>query len=484
MTDAPNHLAPAAAFAPASREQWRKLVDAVLKGARFEDRLIDKTADGLTIQPLYPRAPDATPVAGRAPGRPWQIMARIDHPDPDACNAEVLHELDHAADGLVLIPAGAIGAHGYGLQPRPTAIARTLAGVHLDAGIQIALEFSPHAPDLALALADLVARQGLAPRQVDIHFGLDPLGAFALSGGLPAPWRDLAPRLTATIADLARRGFQGPFALADGRVVHNAGGTEAQELAFALASAVAYLRALEAGGIALDAARRMIAFRLAADTDQFLTIAKFRALRQLWQTVEHHCGLTPEPISLAAETAWRTLTRDDVYGNILRATIAVFSANVGGADGITVLPFTSARGLADRFARRVARNTQLILREEAGVAWVSDPTAGTGWSEDLTSKLCGAAWALFQEIETAGGAAAALEQGLIQKAVAAARITRERALLDKTEGLIGANEYPEVADVAVLDIARMALADPPAAVTAEPLRPVRFAAPFEPAARL
>ena len=103
----------------------------------------------------------------------------------------------------------------------------------------------------------------------------------------------------------------------------------------------------------------MIAFRLTADADQFLTIAKFRALRRLWARVEESCGLAPAPAFVEAETAWRTMTRDDAYVNILRATIAVFSAGVGGADAITVLPFTAARGLPDRFARRVARNTQL-----------------------------------------------------------------------------------------------------------------------------
>ena len=160
--------------------------------------------------------------------------------------------------------------------------------------------------------------------------------------------------------------------------MHDAGGTEAQELAFALAAAVAYLRAFEAGGIALDAARRMIAFRLTADADQFLTIAKFRALRRLWQRVEESCGLAPAPAFIEAETAWRTMTRDDAYVNILRATIAVFSAGVGGADAITVLPFTAARGLPDRFARRVARNTQLVLLDEAGIAHVADPDRRRG----------------------------------------------------------------------------------------------------------
>src|SRR5262245_65131360 len=115
------------------------------------------------------------------------------------------------------------------------------------------------------------------------------------------------------------------------------------------------------------------------------------------------------------------MTRDDAYVNMLRATIAVFSAGVGGADAVTVMPFTTARGLPDRFARRVARNTQLVLLDEAGIAHVADPTAGTGWSEDLTTNLCRAAWALLQEIEAAGGVPAALERGLIQDKVAAAR---------------------------------------------------------------
>ncbi len=477
MTDA-DPLSLAAEFPPASQEQWRKLVDGVLKGASFAT-LESKSADGLTIEPLYPRAPDATPATDRAPRRRWQIAQRVDHPDADASNTEVLHELDNGADAVTLIPAGAIGAYGYGLAPTPDAIERAIAGVHLDAGITIALEYSPHAPGLASALAELVERQGLSPAAVDIRFGLDPLGAFARHGRSSAPWRERPPRIAAVVADLSKRGFKGPFAVADGRVVHDAGGTEAQELAFVLAVAVAYLRGLEAGGIALDAARRMIAFRLSADADQFLTVAKFRAMRRLWQRIEQSCGLTPAPALVEAETAWRTMTRDDAYVNILRATIAVFSAGIGGADTISVLPFTAARGLPDRFARRVARNTHLVLLEEAGIAHVADPTAGAGWSEDLTDKLSRSAWTLFQEIEAAGGVPAALEQGLIQSKVSAARTARERALADKKDALIGATDYHHIVDVPALDVPPVALPDLPTAATCEPLVPVRLAAPFE-----
>jgi methylmalonyl-CoA mutase len=480
MAEKPDPLPLAAEFPPATHAQWRALVEGVLKGAGFEERLQSRTADGLLIEPLYARA-NALPITGRKPGHPWQIMQRVDHPDAAASNSEALHELDNGASGLVLVPAGAIGAHGYGFVPGPDAVERILAGIHLDAGISIALEYSPYAPELPLAVARLVEQRKLRPAAVDVHFDIDPIGALALHGRLPVSWPDAAQRMARDMVDLARRGFQGPFAAADGRVVHAAGGTEAQELAFVLGSAAAYLRAFEAGGMALDAARRAIGFRLAADADQFLNVAKFRALRGLWRRIEESCGLPPAPTLITAETAWRSMTRDDAYANILRATIAVFSAGVGGADAITVLPFTQARGLPDRFARRVARNTQHVLLDEAGIARVADPSAGAGWSEDLTDKLCRAAWALFQEIEAAGGAVAALEGGLIQNKVAASRAERERALKAGTEVLVGANAFPDSApaNVPVLDIPRVTLSPLPAAVTAEPLAPMRFAAPFE-----
>ena len=185
---------------------------------------------------------------------------------------------------------------------------------------------------------------------------------------------------------MPRSGFHGPFAVADGRVIHNAGGSEAQELAFALASAVAYLRALEGFGMPLEAARDAIYFRLAADADQFLTMAKFRAARKLWARIEAACGLVPKPVQLTAETAWRMMTKRDPYVNLLRTTIAVAAAGLGGADAITVLPHTAPLGLPDAFARRLARNCQLVLLEESNLARVADPAAGSGAIEALTER--------------------------------------------------------------------------------------------------
>jgi methylmalonyl-CoA mutase len=482
MTSATEDLRLAADFAPATYDDWRKLVDGVLKGVPFE-KLVGKTYDGLKIEPIYQRAHDAAPIAGRAPAAPWQIMQRIDHPDAALANAQALHDLENGANGLELEFSGGPGARGFGISDATKeTLARVLEDVIFDAGIAIALNPVLGRENAGLNLADLIEARGFDPAKVDIRFNYQALGTMAVRGMTPAPWSEMTLPLGKMIRDLMSRGFKGPFVLADGRPIHDAGGSEAQELAFALAVGVAYLRALEAGGIALDLASAALSFRLSADADQFLTMAKFRALRLLWARVEQSCGLTPKPAFIAAETAWRMLTRRDPYVNMLRATIATFSAGLGGADSITVLPHTLALGLPDPFARRAARNTQLVLLEESNLAKVGDPAAGSGGIETLTQELCKATWPLFQEIEKAGGAFAALEQNLIQRKVAATRSVREAALARRKEVLTGASEFPNLHEtaVAVLDAKPVALApDGNAKVTFEALPPMRLAAPFE-----
>jgi methylmalonyl-CoA mutase len=472
-------LAFAAEFPAATREQWLRLVDGVLKGAPFDTRLVARTYDGLTIGPLYPGDPAARPVAARAPGAAWTVMQRVDHPDPAAANEQALHDLENGATGLTLVHRGSVNANGYGLDASLDTLDRVLDGVYLEAGIVIDFNVSVETRDAATNFAALVKRRGIAPEAVEMRASLNPLGGMAASGVAQRPWSELAPYFAKLVQELAAQGFRGPFAVADGRIIHNAAGSEAQELAFALASAVTYLRALEAAGLALDAARRMIYFRLAADTDQFLTIAKFRAIRKLWARVEQACGLAPVPAFVAGETAWRMMTRRDPAVNILRTTIAVFAAGLGGADAITALPFTSAIGLPDRFARRVARNTQLVLLEESNLAKVADPAAGAGGIEDLTAQLCAAAWTQFQEIEQAGGAAAALEAGLIQNRVAATRTEREKNVARRRDPLTGTSEFPDIHEGAahVLDVAPRPSTGGTPSFAALPR--IRLAAPFE-----
>jgi methylmalonyl-CoA mutase len=480
MTD-PETLPLAADFPSATREDWRKLVDAVLKIAPFE-RLVSTTYDVLRIEPLAARRKEARPIAGRAGATAWEVLARIDHPDPALANEIALRELENGASGLLLVFAGSLGEHGFGLPAREDALARVLEGVDYTADVAIELDLSPSAE----AAVDAALAKGLAlsPRAMRLRLGHDPLGAMATAGSAARKWNEEAPHFARRLAALAREGFQGPLAAADGRVIHNAGGSEAQELAFGLGVALAYLRALEAQGVALETARRMIFFRLSADADQFLTIAKFRALRKLWARVEASCGLAPEPAFVSAETAWRMMAQRDPYVNILRAAIAVSAAALGGADAITVLPFTAARGLPERFARRLARNTQLILIEEAHLANVADPAAGSGAVEDLTDQLCQAAWALFRKIEAAGGIASALESELIQGQVAAVRAKRAAALAKRRDALTGVSVFPNLheAEVAVMAVAEESHSPPPQSGKAQifaPLSAIRLAQPFE-----
>ena len=482
MTSVTDDLRLAADFAPATFDDWRKLVDGVLKGATFE-KLVGKTYDGLKIEPIYPRARDATPVAGRGPAAPWQIMQRIDHPDAAIANAQALHDLENGATGLEIEFAEGPGARGFGVtEATNETLARVFEGVIFDAGIAIALNPVLGRQNAGLNLADIIEARRVDPAKVDVRFNYQPLSTLAARGEARAAWPEMERPFAEMIGGLIRRGFKGPFALADGRPVHDAGGSEAQELAFALAAALAYLRAMEAGGIALDVARAALSFRLAADADQFLTLAKFRSLRLLWARIEEACGLAPKPLFIAAETAWRMLTQRDPYVNMLRATMATFSAGLGGANAITVLPHTLALGLPDPFARRVARNTQLVLLEESNLAKVSDPAAGSGGIEALTQALCEAAWSLFQDIEKAGGVFASLEQNLIQRKVAATRAARESNIARRREVLTGATEFANLreAHVAVLNAKPFVLAPSgEAKIKFDPLPPMRLAAPFE-----
>jgi methylmalonyl-CoA mutase len=479
MTD---DLPLAADFAPATQDEWRKLVDGVLKGASFE-KLTAKTYDGLKIEPIYGRVQAAAPVIGRAPATPWQIMARVDHPDAAKANAQALHDLENGATGLEIEFAGSPGARGFGVTDASLAtLKRLFDGVVLDAGISISLNPVLGRGNAGETLAALVEERRIDPSRIDIRFNYQALSTIAVRGAAASSWDEFAKPFAKVVGGLMGRGFKGPFVLADGRPVHDAGGSEAQELAFALSLAVAYLRALEAGGVALDAASAAISFRLSADADQFLSIAKFRALRLLWARVEAACGLAPKPAFIAAETAWRMLTRRDAYVNMLRATMAVFAAGLGGANAVTVLPHTLALGLPDAFARRVARNTQLILLEESNLARVSDPAAGSGALENLTHQLCEAAWSLFREIEKAGGVFAALQQGAIQGKVAATRKSRETNIARRKEVLTGASEFPNLheAPITVEDVKPIELPpDSDAKMTFEPLKAIRLAAPFE-----
>jgi methylmalonyl-CoA mutase len=467
----------ASEFPAFSEADWLRTAQASLKGGSL-DALVSKTSDGIALEPLYRRREGAR--ATRGATRPWAVLVRVDHPEAGDANAQACEDLAGGADGLQVVFAGAASAYGYGLGEWDSAVLhRAFDGVRFDEGAQFELDLGPRAEDQAKGFAGLVARSGAKAEAVRVSFGLDPIGALARSGH-GAPWDAEARRLADLVVALRDAGFGGPFVAADGRAVHAAGGTPAQELAFALAAGLSYLRALEQSGVPLEAARAEIAFRMAADADQFVTLSKFRALRLLWARVGEACGLAPFAPRVHAESAWRMMSARDPYVNVMRGGMAAFAAGLGGADSVSVLPFTQAIGLPDSLARRLARNTQLIQLRESHLGFVADPAAGAGGFEALTLGLCEKAWALFREIEAEGGLPGALLSGAWQEKVALARASLVREAARMKTPMTGVSTHPDLSEIAVDVLPAIA---PKFEFTGEaiapPLAPMRLSEPFE-----
>jgi methylmalonyl-CoA mutase len=461
-------------FPAYTQADWRRAAEAALNGASLET-LVSETADGVRIEPVYP--PAEGPRAIRPDG-PWRVIARLDHPNADEANAQALDDLANGADGLQVVFSGALGAYGFGLRRFDSAsLHKAFNGVRFDAGANFELDLGPDGPDQALHFGALIERSGARPPDCPVAFGLDPFAA-AARGPFPADWSVQARRYVETALPLRSKGFRGPLLVADARPVHAAGGSPAQELAFALAAAVGLLRLFESAGTPLGEARTLIAFRLAADADELATLSKFRALRIAWSHVEEACGLEPRAAHVQAESAWRMMTARDPYVNVMRGAAAAFSAGLGGADSVSVLPHTLAAGLPDSLARRLARNAQLILLRESNLGFVADPAAGAGAFETLTQALCDQAWRLFQEIEGQGGLPSALANGPFQQqvAVSAAALARNAARL-KTP-ITGVSAHADLAERPVETVAgapeREAFAPAEGA-----LAPIRLAEPFE-----
>ena len=451
MTDLPL----AREFPAATEADWLKLVDETLKGAPFA-RLRSATRDGLVIEPLY-RGPAASVAMARAlppeGSLPWQVTQRIDDPDARRANAQALDDLNNGASALALVLAGSPTAAGFGADG--AAMATLLDGVELDL-IHLRLDAGGDT-EAAARLLDLCAARGLDLSRRPVTPGLDPLAALALTGA----WAGRAPVAQAMAAAQARAldlGFSGSLWLADGRVWHGAGASEAQQLGLALASGAEMLRLVESGGGDPLAAAAMMGLMLAADQDQFLSIASLRAARQAHASFLRALNIEPRPLDLHAETSWRMMTRRDPFVNMLRATAAVFAAGTGGADHVTVLPFTLALGLPDGFARRMARNVHTVLAREAFIGAVTDAAAGSGYVEAMTGAIAERAWALFQEIERGGGLAAALENGTVQAMLAETAAARAKDVARRKQAITGVSEFPNLAEapVAVLDALRRA----------------------------
>ncbi|WP_422038142.1 methylmalonyl-CoA mutase family protein [Roseibium sp.] len=435
-------------FTPSSEESWWDLVDKALKGVPRE-KLFGATEDGLPIAPIYPRRTDSPARNLRARRDGWTVMQRIDIPDPAAANAQILEDLEGGADGLELVfsageTAGGAGIAAADLKQLETLLRNVLPDlvrIRLDAG-----EGTPQAMALLLAYLD---GQGTDLAAIDVSSGHDPLAWSAArdagSSSREAVLRQCADLAVSVIGTGAANGSVRTMQ-ADGLVWHNAGATQAQELGLVLASATAQLRALSETGVPVESWAEFISLTLAAEADQFGTIAKARAIRALWSSVLDGAALPQTAANLDMCTSYRMLTRNDPWVNLLRNTVAAFAAGIGGADSVCVLPHTLAVGLPDAAARRLARNTQAILQEESSLAKVLDPAAGAGAIEDRTERLSETAWGFFQKIEAVGGLAEALDKGFVQDTIAKARAERSKDVARRKRPVTGVSEFPNLAE--------------------------------------
>lgn len=453
----PEGLPLAAEFPAAHREQWQQLVQGVLRksgaepedGPAAEQALTTRLQDGLSARPLYtgedtaadPGHPGFPPfVRGSRPQGSavagWDVRQRHADPDRRRTNEAVLADLEHGVSSLWL----ELGGAGLPVEALPEA----LSGVYLDLAA-VALDAGPEFTDAAEQLFRLYEEREVSPGAAAGNLGADPLGLQARTGQ-SARTDALLAEATALAARCAP-GYPGLRALTvDALPYHEAGASPAQELGCSLATGVAYLRALTAAGLPVDDALGQLEFRYAADGDQFLSIAKFRAARRLWARVAEvsGAGAAASAQRQHAVTSQVMMTARDPWVNMLRTTVACLAAGVGGADSVTVLPFDSALGLPDAFARRIARNTQAILLEESHLARVIDPAGGSWYVEQLTDELARAAWAWFQEIERAGGLRAALESGLVGERISATWTERSVRLAKRREPVTGVSEFPHL----------------------------------------
>ncbi|MCR4265309.1 methylmalonyl-CoA mutase subunit beta [Nitratireductor sp. ZSWI3] len=428
-------------FPPVDEEGWRALVRDSLKGEADADTLVWKTDDDISVQALYGRAKDAVPLErGRtAPG--WSIVQRIDDPDPLRANRQAKEDVAQGATGLSLVLAGAPNAFGFGLPATAEALITAIDGIPLHE-MHLRMDANPNSRAAVDWLTEHFTERRIDPARMTLSFGISPAATFAGTGQLRMSIEALEASMPQSFAGFFAMDLPGILLEGDGRVFHNAGASEAQELGIMLASAVSHLRMFEQARQPLVYAAPHIGFSLCVDQDQFLSIAKIRALRRLWARVQETCSIEPSPATIHAETSYRMMTAKDPETNILRTTIAAFSAVVGGADSLSVLPHTVVHGLADGAARRLARNTQLILAGESHLGLAVDPAAGSGGIEALTAALCEKAWDEFRRIENEGGVLRSLMAGHIQERVLAARDRRQELVSDGSRPVIGSTLYP------------------------------------------
>ena len=438
-------------FPAASYAAWRAGAEAALKGASFDKKLRTPTREGIVLEPIYHRA-DLASLSGTrtVPGQPpyirgtrtnnrWQVAEDVSAAKPADAGKNLQAAIAGGAETIFLevtAPAApSMSAHD--LEEILRGFDPAAHPLHLRTG-------ADGLPGLTLLISALKSDRETI-RNLQGSLGQDPIGKWAAKGSIPTDATGALDRLAATTRWLltSAPGF-GSISV-DAACYHNAGATSVQEIAFAVATGLEYLRQLESRGLPVQDAAQRICFDFATGPDFFMALAKFRAARQIWSQIVSRCGGddSSQAMTIHACTSLWNRSALDSHVNLLRCTTEACAAALSGCDSLRVAPFDEVLGTADAFTRRIARNTQLILRDECDFGQVVDPAGGSYYVENLTAKLAGQAWALFQEIERDGGMIGALRNGAPQRVIAGAAACRQDEIAHRRSSLVGVNQYAD-----------------------------------------
>jgi methylmalonyl-CoA mutase len=465
-------------FPEISTEAWRNKIETDLKGADFERKLVWLTDEGIPVQPLY-RAEDLEglrhldhtgslkPDSGTANG--WIICQDI-NPGKDLVEANTRIKLALKGGAQAIrIQLGEVAGPGKSM------LEKLFAGVALG---ETAILFQGYlgADVLYDHYIELATELGTDPSKLHGMLGADPIGKM-LTTGIPIVTFETLGKLLRKV----RKETPGIRVIdVDGSLIQNAGGNLVEELAYTLSMANEYMAILTGQGIdAADVAASM-QFSMASGSNYFMEIAKIRAARILWFKICEVYGISEEKktINIHCTSSQWNMTLYDPHVNMLRGTTEAMSSILGGADLITVLPYDHPYGSSSIFSDRVARNVQIILRDEAYLDRVADPSAGSYYIESLTDALAERAWELFRDTEKEGGFQKALEKGSVQKLVLASRKKKLDRMSSGRDTLLGTNAFPNFNEVILEHFKQESKGDVlEAEMTA--LKPVRIASMFE-----
>ncbi len=442
-------------------EQWHAAAEALLKGANFEQKLVSKTYENITIQPIY-RREDIADLEHRKhfPGSGslvrgshadgflksgWEVSQELKAPTPETLNSLIHEGLNGGQSELnIFVGCGQDDCCTGGTRIDTAADLKVaLDGVALDA---VSTWWQSGPACVATAALAIAAAEDMGTPAAKLRGGFenDPLGQLAAKGISRQP---LALRFDhmAALTDYAAKHAPGLRTISvTGDVWHNAGASATQELGYVIATLVAYIEEMKARGLDPAAVLPRIRIRLAVGSDYFMEIAKIRAARWLWSRVAAAYGVENVPVHIHASTSKWNKTTYDAHTNMLRVTAEAFAAVVAGVDSLHIGPYDEISGKTDEFSRRIARNLHTILREECGLDRVIDPAGGSTYIEWLTDKIAEKSWEIFQDVEQQGGMLAALEAGTVQKAVQDVCKAKLQNVRRRKDRIVGANMYPDL----------------------------------------